>query len=437
MILFSAIVLVPSLGAVLANLSSNRPWLRLVPVTLALELGLSLLQLTLAGTLGTDLPTSLLGLTVSLTPAGSLAILVSTLVVALAVSTGAEAHVTSATVSGGLVGIAGVALISLVGNNLIAMALALGCVVAALLPAIAPPAAAPSLIRAGRRYVTWLILGSAALLMSGILDRFYQRQPGPGILGPVAALFVIGIGMTIAALPLSIWLPGLCLDAPIGAGMVVGILSVAGSSIVAGEIATNPWLFDEASSRIALGAAGGFAGILSAVFALGERNPARSVAFLISANANLALAGLAAAPHADPTGFTWVLSAQALAAALSLSCIGAVNGKLNGLAWRRPALAVSIAVAVVSLIGLPLTAGYVGRWLIASSTVGNHPVLVLETAIASAVGGLAAVRAFGLMVGRIDRRVGDPRVFDVVALAMTAIIVLAGLFPGPILAVLR
>jgi NADH-quinone oxidoreductase subunit N len=436
-ILLAAVVVVPLIGAILLNLPSNRLWSRSVPVTLTVELGLTLLQLTNAGTLGTNLPTPLLGLTVSLPPAGALAIAVATLVVAIAFATGEGALLTTAARSGGLVGLAGIALVALLGDNPVAAALALGCVAAALLPAIATPAAVPALARASRRYVTWLALGSGTLLMSGILDRFYGRQPGPGILGPVAALFLVGIGITIAALPLSLWLPGLCLDAPIGAGLAVGILSAAGSSIVAGEITANPWLFDEASARIALGAAGGFAGILSALFALGERNPARSVAFLISANADLALAGLAAAPHGDPAGFTWVLGAQGLAAALSLACIGAVNGKLNGLAWRRPALAVSIAVAVVSLIGLPLTAGYVGRWLIASSAVGDHPLLVLETAIASAIGGLAALRAFGPMIGRIDRRVGDPHTFDLVALAVTAIIVLAGLFPGPILAILR
>src|SRR4029077_3631128 len=109
----------------------------------------------------------------------------------------------------------------------------------------------------------------------------------------------------------------------------------------------------------------------------------------------------------------------------------------SGLAWRRPALAVSIAVAVVSLSGLPLTAGYVGRWLIASSTVADHPLLVFETAIASGIAGLAGLRAFGPMVGRVTLRVGAPHALDVVAAAVATILVFSGLFPGPILAVLR
>jgi hypothetical protein len=75
--------------------------------------------------------------------------------------------------------------------------------------------------------------------------------------------------------------------------------------------------------------------------------------------------------------------------------------------------------------------------LIASATVADHPVLVIETAIASAVAGLAGLRAFGPMVGRANLRVGAPHVLDIVAAAISAILIMSSLFPGPILAVLR
>jgi NADH:ubiquinone oxidoreductase subunit 2 (subunit N) len=437
MILLLSVATVPLIGALIINLPGDRRWRRFTPIVLGIELALAFFFLTRPGLLGSDTPLTLLGLTASLSHAGAFAIAIATLVVAIALATGEDALLTDEAVTGGLVALAGIALVSMLGESPVAAALTLGCVAAALLPTIAPPDAMPTVARASRRYVVWLALGSGSVLISGILDRFYERQPGPGILGPVAALFIIGIGITLAALPLSLWLPGLCFDAPIGAGLTVGILSAAAGSIVAGEIAANPWLFDEASARIALGAAGGFFGILSAVLALGERNPARSIGFLVSANADLALAGLAAAPRGDPAGFIWAFGTQALAAAVSLSCVGAVSGKIGGLAWRRPALAVSIAVAVMSLSGLPLTAGYVGRWLIASATVADHPVLVLETAIASAIAGLAGLRAFGPMVGRVSLRVGSPHTLDIVAVAIAASLILSGLFPGPILAALR
>src|SRR5579859_973255 len=233
MILLLAVVVVPLVGALVINLPGNWPWRRCAPIALGIEIALALLRLAWPGGLGAGVPTVLLGLSASLSNAGAFAIGIATLVITIAIATGEEAFLTDEAVTGGLLAMAGIAVISLLAESPVAAALALGCVATALLPTIAPPEALAPVARVSRRYVVWLALASGALLISGILDRFYERQPGPGILGPVAALFIIGIGITLAALPLSLWLPGLCFDAPIGAGLAVGILSAAATSIVA------------------------------------------------------------------------------------------------------------------------------------------------------------------------------------------------------------
>jgi formate hydrogenlyase subunit 3/multisubunit Na+/H+ antiporter MnhD subunit len=336
----------------------------------------------------------------------------------------------------GLVGLSGIGLVTVAGASLVLAALALGIVACVLTVALGRSPTTPRAYQASRRYLVWLTLGSSALVFSGALARLYLREPAPGLLGPASALFVVGIAITIAALPVSLWLPGLCGESPVGAALAVGLLTSAAVAILGGVLGARPWLFNESGARLGLAVLGAGAGALSAFLAHGEKDPARCFAYVISANADFILAGLAAGPPGVPAGAAWLLLAQALAGALGLACLGGARRGLAGLFWRRPALAVGVAVAAASLIGLPLTAGFVGRWTVASAIANQNPVPLLITALASILGGLAAIRAFGNAFTRADVSPERLRFFDVVALIVTALLVVGGFIPDPILGLL-
>jgi NADH-quinone oxidoreductase subunit N len=60
---------------------------------------------------------------------------------------------------------------------------------------------------------------------------------------------------------------------------------------------------------------------------------------------------------------------------------------LGGLFWRQPVLAVMLVVALLSLAGIPLTAGFIGKfYLFAAAVEGSHWVLLAALVTGSAIG---------------------------------------------------
>jgi NADH-quinone oxidoreductase subunit N len=54
----------------------------------------------------------------------------------------------------------------------------------------------------------------------------------------------------------------------------------------------------------------------------------------------------------------------------------------RGLLWRRPALAVLLATSLLSLAGMPLTAGFIGKFYLVASAIGAGEWLLLGALIA-------------------------------------------------------
>jgi formate hydrogenlyase subunit 3/multisubunit Na+/H+ antiporter MnhD subunit len=336
-----------------------------------------------------------------------------------------------------LAGLGGVALSAAFSGNPVAMTLALGLVVAVLVGTLVGNTPSIGLVRAVRRYLTWGTLAVSALVVSGILDRLYARQPGPGILGAVAGLFVVGLGISTNVLPLSVWLPGLAEEAPLSGGAIAGLLTSSMIAIVATALAMDPWLLTETSTQRALATAGGAGGLLSVVIALGETRPQRVFAYLVSASGAFFVATLPTSPRGDSSTVVWFLGAQAIAVGLGFTCLAASEGKLPSLFARRPAAAIGLWVSGLSLLGLPLSAGYVGRALVAPTIAVQHPVFFVVAGATSAIGGLAATRSFGSVFQRANVAREPILPFDIISYALSALLIVAGLIPAPILAWLR
>jgi formate hydrogenlyase subunit 3/multisubunit Na+/H+ antiporter MnhD subunit len=373
----------------------------------------------------------------SLHPAACVGVVTSVLVAVGALAVAQEQSRPTSFFQSLLAGLGGVTLAVTLGGNPVAMALALAFAVAALIGSVLGCSSTETMIRTGRRYLTWGTLAASALIVSGLLERLYARQPGPGILAAVAGLFVVGVGVLANVLPLSLWLPGLADESPLAAGAVAGLLTSGLVTIVAVALAGDPWLLAAASTQRALGAVGGIGGLLGVFLALGERNPTRVFAYLVSASGGFFLSMLPISPRGDSASVIWFLAAQAMAAGLGFTCLAAAEGKLGSLLVRRPAAAIGLWVATLSLIGFPLTAGFVGRASVAAVLASQYPVYLLVAALTSAIGGIAATRSFRVVFqpSAVPR---EPLLtFDLFAVGFSVLLIAAGLLPGPILALLR
>ncbi len=463
-------VALPAFGALGALIPQGRP-LRNGALVLSLE-GVLLVAALLSGVAFGPLGSlAVLGVTLELGKARALVLLGATAATFIGLA-GYQGERSAAEVASALGALAGVALLAATGADPVAAALCLFLVVGALSIAVGQVPAAVGTAPANRRLLSWLTLAASALLIAGALDRLYSRQPGPGLLGPVAALFVVGIGVIAAALPFSLWLPALGDGSASAAGLVLGLLSSTAAALVVGTFGVNPWLLNEPAVLSTIALFGTLASAASALLAFGERGVGRSFAYLICANADLALVGLAASPPGDVSGTTWTLATQALAGALGLACLAGASpprplvvgdgegergsnsvppmprgrgyearhlseAPLQGLVWRRPALGLAFVVATLSLVGAPVTAGFVGRWEIGHAIAALHPTVLLAFAGASLLGILPAIRFLDVTFAVDTSPAEKPSRLDPAALALAALLIVVGIIPGPILALLR
>jgi NADH-quinone oxidoreductase subunit N len=278
--------------------------------------------------------------------------------------------------------------------------------------------------------------------------------------GPMAVGFVLvlsALAFKLGAFPLHSWMPDAYETAPPAAA---AIMASAGK---VGPIAATVWL------SLAVTAASGerlirvvaILAICSIVFgnlaALRQSSLARMLAYSGIAQVGYALVALPAlASHVDAAlpatmVFAVLYGTASSAAFLFVEAVrerdpdwdGSIAG-LAGLRRRAPALAVSLAVVMFSLTGIPLTAGFWGKFLVfGSAASGGWTGLAV-------VGVLGSVVSFGyygsvLRAAFLDDSSADPRQEQNAAgpasratVGLAAVLVLLGVLPlltglGPLL----
>ena len=114
----------------------------------------------------------------------------------------------------------------------------------------------------------------------------------------------------------------------------------------------------------------------------------------------------------------------------------------QGLFWRRPLLAVCLTAALLSLIGMPLTAGFIGKfYLLAAGAQGALWLLLWVLIIGSAVSIYYYLKViYAMTLQSVDDSPAYPQHAGMelpvlVALAITVIAV--GVYPTPLIHIAR
>jgi NADH-quinone oxidoreductase subunit N len=266
-----------------------------------------------------------------------------------------------------------------------------------------------------------------------------------------AGLLLVGFGFKVAAVPFHMWAPDVYEGAPTTATALMSagvkaaafgaLLRVFGSALdtLAGE-----WQPLVASVAIVTMIVGNLA-------ALAQGNLKRMLAFSSVAHAGYVLTAFVAAPGRAGEAVLFYLVAYG---AVNLGAFGTIaalsrDGKeplslddVAGLAERRPALAAALTVFLVSLTGIPVTAGFVGKFYLFNAAVSAGWVgLALVGVLMSVV---SAYYYLGVVVAMYMREpLGEDTWARVspsasVALAVSAAVTLAfGIYPAPVLTLAR
>jgi NADH-quinone oxidoreductase subunit N len=251
--------------------------------------------------------------------------------------------------------------------------------------------------------ITWIfgITGQTHLdkVKDVLVHGFAAGQGGPLAGNEAALLFgimliLVGLGFKVAAAPFQLWVPDVYQGAPTPVTAFLSVGSKAAGFIVLVRVLDVFLAVDAVRDKVVavlvvLAVATLVYGNLTA---LPQDNLKRLFAYSSIAHAGYLLVGCAALV-ADPVGakeaISFYLAGYLVMTLLSFLILIVVSRHsrgddirhFNGLAKRSPLLAFGMTLAIASLAGVPLTAGFLGKFLVFKSAVAAGQYLLIGVGI--------------------------------------------------------
>jgi NADH-quinone oxidoreductase subunit N len=287
-------------------------------------------------------------------------------------------------------------------------------------------------------------------IASVIADRGDEMRAG---LLLSSVMLITGLGFKMAVVPFQMWVPDVYQGAPAPVGAFLSVASKAAAFAVVLRI-----FYEGMQSEVISGSWSETFAIIAAVsmtagnlLAMVQTNVKRLLGYSSIAQAGYILVGLAAISAADG-GFSngassvlFFMGAYALTnlgAFIVVIAVSARTGKdeiadYAGLGRRAPLLAAALAFALVSLTGIPPTAGFVAKVYIFNAAVESDLVwLVVIAVLNSVASAFYYLRVAGIMfTGEPSSSEGVPTT-NALKLALTvavAGILFVGVVPSPLL----
>ena len=224
---------------------------------------------------------------------------------------------------------------------------------------------------------TYGLSGSTRLDRVGAFFAAQSMSDHPLILVAVG-LLLVGFAFKISAVPFHMWTPDAYEGAPavVTGFMSTGVKAAAFAAFTRVFLsAFEPFSVDWAPMIWVLAIA---TMILGTVVGVAQTNVKRMLAYSSIAHGGYLLVGLIAANQVGKAAILFYLLAYAVTNVAAFGVIAllgareAANDELRdftGLGHSRPALAALMTVCLLSLGGLPPTAGFIGKWYVFSAAV--------------------------------------------------------------------
>ncbi len=262
------------------------------------------------------------------------------------------------------------------------------------------------------------------------------------------AFLLVGFGFKTSAVPFHQWAPDVYQGAPtsVAALIATGSKAAAFGALLRVLVAMRPLQADWTTVLWLLAA---LTMTVGNVVALAQVNVKRLLAYSSIAHVGYMLVGLAAGLGPGVPAVLFYLGVYAVASVGAFGTIlllerggeEAVDlGAYGGLAGRHPVLALGLTVFLLALIGMPPTAGFVGKFYLFSAAIQRGLVGLAVIAVLNSV--VAAYYYLRLIVYMYMR---DPEGAPTTAFATPAAVLALGvsawatlqlgLWPGPVLAV--
>jgi NADH-quinone oxidoreductase subunit N len=267
-------------------------------------------------------------------------------------------------------------------------------------------------VEAGIKYLV-LAAASAAFLLFGIaliytdqgtmaFDQIVWTQT---ITGGVAtsvlllsglAMVVVGIGFKLAVVPFHLWTPDVYEGAPAPVTAFVATVSKGGMVALLLRLLSRVDIIVHPSLFVVLGAIAVASMFFGNLLALLQSNIKRVLAYSSIAHLGYLLVAFMASGSLGAIAVTFYLATYFVTTLAALGVVTVLSGPdrdadsmddYRGLFWRRPWLSVVLATSLFSLAGIPLTAGFLGKFYILAAGVGSALWwLVIILVVSSTIG---------------------------------------------------
>jgi NADH-quinone oxidoreductase subunit N len=320
--------------------------------------------------------------------------------------------------------------------------------------------------------VKYLILGalSTGFLVYGItwifgvtgttsLVKMTSTVPELGPQAQISLLFGLGLvlvalGFKVAAVPFQFWVPDVYQGAPTPVTAFLSVASKAAGFVVLLRV-LEPFLqvpFLRGKLLGAIAVLAGLSMLLANFAAIPQTNLKRLLAYSSIAHAGyllMAVASVGSGSSGMAISFYLAvyLIMTMLAFAVLIVVTNAVGGDnisdFNGLGKRAPWLAAALSIGMLSLAGLPFTAGFFGKFfLFAAALADGQIVLVVLGAVSVACGFYYYLKVLRAMYWMQDPgegstgRIETSPALTIVLLVLVLLTLFLGIYPQPLISVL-
>jgi len=244
--------------------------------------------------------------------------------------------------------------------------------------------------------VSYFYAATGTLNMADLAQRLPDLLASKAVIGGLSFMF-IGLGIKMAIMPLHGWLPDAYTEAPdavspLLAALVTKVALLAWIRILYWVLAAGSYgMIIEIFGL--LWVVGALAAVGGAVLALTQQDLKRRFAYGGLAHIGLILVGVGQGTQAGVTGALFYLINDAVMQCLLFIMAGAIGRRygartLDDLARSRlptPWIITGFVVAALSMIGLPPTGGFFGKWYIVLSAIENENYVAVAAVVLTTV----------------------------------------------------
>jgi len=258
-------------------------------------------------------------------------------------------------------------------------------------------------IEAGVKYLVLAALASAFLLFgmaliymdtgsmefATIASRLNSPDHSPVLFFTGVGIMLVAVGFKLALVPFHLWAADVYQGAPAPVTSFIATVSKIGVFAVLVRFAQVMHLQNYSFIILIFSAIAVISMIVGNILALQQKNIKRLLAYSSIAHFGYLLVAFLPGNDAGIEAGIFYLFAYAITILSAFGIVTLLSTKqkdaedidiYRGLFWRSPVLAAVFTVSLLSLAGIPLTAGFIGKFYVLTSGVQQHlwfPVIVL------------------------------------------------------------